>query len=100
MKKKILDVLNTTAGQLIFALVSGCGYFMILLRVIIEWSRGSALLAAYFSPLIICGAAIVIIKLIKQAREAENDGAIIKLFALHVILVIIGILFLAAGFVK
>lgn len=96
MNKKILNVLNTTAGQLIFALFSGCGYFMIMLKFITGASNGSAFLAYSFSPLIICGAALVIIKLMKQARENENPAAILRLFWVHIAVIAVGIVFLAA----
>ena len=93
MKKKIVDFLGKTAPQLVFALLSGCAYFMILLPVITRYSKGSAFLAFQFSPLIICGAALVIIKLMKQARANENENAIFALFVIHVLLFIMSIVF-------
>ncbi|MGM9937375.1 MAG: hypothetical protein ACI38A_08525 [Candidatus Ornithomonoglobus sp.] len=98
MNKKILNILNTTAGQLIFSLLAGGGYFMIILKFIISASNGSAFLAYSFSPLIICGAALVIVKLMKQARENENPGAIIKLFWIHIAVIAVGIVFLISAF--
>ena len=98
MNKKILDILNTTAGQLIFALLSGCGYFMVMTGFIVENSNGSALLAFFFAPVIVCGAALVIIKMMKQARENENEKSILKIFWIHIILIIIGVIFTIAGF--
>lgn len=99
MNKKILDMINTTAGQLIFALLSGLGYFMLLSGWILDFSRGIWLILMYVSPIIICGAALIIIKLIKQAREAENEKTILKIFWLHVCVILLGILFVAARFV-
>ncbi|MBR0365924.1 MAG: hypothetical protein IJH94_03885 [Clostridia bacterium] len=99
MKNKILTWLDTTAGRLIFALAAGVAYYIILLRWIIEWSRGLVIIAASVAPVIICGAAIIIIKLMKQAKEDNNDTAIFRLFILHVILFIISMAFLAAMFV-
>ena len=64
---------------------------MLLVRAIIAWSKGSILIAAYVAPLIVCGAAIIIIKLMKQAKENDNDNAIIKLFVMHALLFVIGI---------
>ncbi len=86
MNKKILNVLNTTAGQLIFALAAGFAYFMAVFKVIISWSSGQSLLAVWFAPVIVCGAAIVIIKHMKQARENENNRTILTIFWLHLIL--------------
>lgn len=99
MKKKIVDTLGKTAPQLIFALISGCAYFMILLPVIKSYSKGSPFLAVQFSPAIICGAALVLIKLMKQARENEKENTILILFVIHVLLLIMGIVFTIASFV-
>ena len=97
MNKKILDLVGRTAGQLVFALLCGLGYFMVMSGLIVTNSNGSGLLAFFFAPAIICGAALVIIKLMKQARENENEGAILKIFYLHLVLVIIGIVFVLAA---
>ena len=96
MKNKILKFLDTTAGRLIFALAAGAAYYIILLHWIIEWSRGMALIAAFAAPVIICGAAIIIIKLMNQAKEDNNDTAIFRLFIIHAILFVISMAFLAA----
>ena len=98
MNKKILDIINTTAGQLIFALLSGLGYFMLISGWVIDFSKGSWLILMYIAPLVICGAAIVIIKLIKQSREAENVKTILKIFWLHVVVLLLGIVFTIANF--
>lgn len=87
-------MITTTAGRLIFSLLAGAGYFMILLRFIIDMSNGSGFLAFLFAPLIICGAALILVKLIKQAEELENDTAIIKLFWLHTAVFAVGVVFL------
>ena len=99
MNKKILDVINTTAGQLIFALLAGLGFFLVLSGFMVENSGGNMLLAFFFAPAIICGAALVIIKMIKQARENENFGSILKIFWIHLVLLVIGIIFFIAGLV-
>ena len=99
MNKKILSLINTTAGQFIFALLSGLGYFMLISGWVIDFSKGSWLILMYIAPLVICGAAIVIIKLIKQAREAENENTILKIFWLHVAVLLLGIVFTIANFI-
>ena len=99
MNKKILNLINTTAGQLIFVLLSGLGYFMLISGWVIDFSKGSWLMLLYIAPLVICGAAIVIIKLIKQAREAENEKTILKIFWLHTVVFLLGIIFAIANFI-
>ena len=98
MNDKILKTLTTTAGRLIFALLAGLGYFMVILRFMIEWSSGNSLLAFFFAPLIICGAALVLVKLMRHAEDAENPSAIIRLFWAHVVLFAIGIVFAVSMF--
>lgn len=96
MNKNILNFLNTTAGQFVFALLAGLGYFMLVGGWIIDFSNGQWLMLLYLAPIIICGAALVIIKLMKSAREAENNGAILKIFWLHTAVILMGIVFVIA----
>ena len=98
MNKKILNILNTTVGQLIFALLSGLGYFMLVGGWIMDFSKGEWLMLLYLAPIIICGAALVIVKLIKAARDAENNGTILRIFWLHIAVIILGIVFATANF--
>lgn len=99
MQKKILSLINTTAGQLIFSLLSGLGYFLIISGWILDLSRGMWLILLYIAPIIICGGAIIIIKLIKQAREVENEKNILRIFWLHIAVIIIGVIFAIANFI-
>ena len=99
MNKKILNMINTTAGQLIFALLSGVGYFMLVCGWILDFSRGMWLMPLYLAPIIICGAALIIIKLIKAASESENETTILKIFWLHIAVIVLGVLFTIASFV-
>ena len=98
MQKKILNLINTTAGQLIFSLLSGLGYFLIISGWVLDLSRGIWLILMYVAPIVICGAALVIIKLIKQAREAENEKNILRIFWLHIAVIVIGIVFAIINF--
>lgn len=98
MQKKILGLINTPAGQLIFSLLSGLGYFLIISGWILDLSRGIWLILMYVAPIVICGAALVIIKLIKQAREAENEKNILRIFWLHIAVIVIGIVFAIINF--
>ena len=98
MQKKILSLINTTAGQLIFSLLSGLGYFLIISGWVLDLSRGIWLILMYVAPIVICGAALVIIKLIKQAREAENEKNILRIFWLHIAVIVIGIVFAIINF--
>ena len=96
MNKKILALLNTTAGQLVFALLSGFGYIGLMGGTIVRYSRGMWIILLFFAPVVICGAALIIIKQFKNARDNETEGAILRSFWLHVYVIILGLLFTIA----
>lgn len=98
LNDRILKLINTTWGQLGYALLAGLGYFALVAGVILDLSRGMWLILMYVAPLIVCGAALVIIKLIKQARENENDGAILRIFWVHIAVIALGIVFAVSLF--
>lgn len=99
LNNKILKFLNTTVGQLAFALLAGFGYLALIAGFVLELSRGIWLMLIYISPIVVCGAALVIIKLMKQARECENNSSILKLFWIHIAVIVIGFVFAIALFV-
>ncbi len=99
MKDKILAFLCTTGGQLGFALLSGLGYLALIANFVIEASRGMLLMLLFLAPVVVCGTALVIIKLMKQARENENDASILRLFWLHTVVILLAIVFTIALFV-
>ena len=96
MDKKIYNTLNTIAGRLTFSLLSGLGYFMLLAGLILELSRGMWLMLLYLAPVIICGGALVVIKLLKQAQEHRNRSTVRKIFWLHIAVILIGAVFIIA----
>lgn len=99
MNNKILSFLNTTGGQLGFALLSGFGYLALISGFVIEASRGMWLILLYIAPMVVCGVALVIVKLMKQARENKNNVSILKLFWIHIAVIALGIFFAIALFV-
>ena len=99
MNNQILKLLKNTWGLLIFALLAGGAYFVIVLRfVIMNTNNGSGLLAYFFAPAVICGAALILIKIIKQCIEEGRSGAAIILFWLHILLMAMSIIFLITIF--
>ena len=90
MKNTILKLLQNTWGLLIFALLSGCAYYAVILKFILaNTERGGVLLGFFFLPLIICGAALVLVKIIKQCMENGRESGAVALFWLHVLFIII-----------
>lgn len=95
MIKNILKLLSNTAARLIFALLCGGAYYIIALRFIIaHTSAGGGLLGFFFLPAIVCGMALVIVKILKTQEEQGNTGVILAVFLSHIILILISIAFL------
>jgi hypothetical protein len=94
MKNSIINLLKNTWGLLIFALLSGCAYYVIVLKFILKFTKtGGGLLGFFFLPAIVCGAALVLIKLIKQFFENGREGSVLALFWLHVVFILMSIVF-------
>lgn len=90
MKSKIISLLKNTWGLLIFALISGCAYYAVVLKFILAHTQtGGSLLGFFFAPLIICGAALVLVKIIKQCMENENEGKAVVIFWAHAVFIIV-----------
>lgn len=87
--------LDMKYGELIFGLVCGCSYFIILLNFIFAntYDAGS-LLALFLAPLIICGIALVFIKIIRNWRNNEQYKLINSFIILHLFVLIIAVIFL------
>ena len=99
MNNKILQLLQNTWGLLIFALLSGCAYYAVILKFILSHTDvGGGLLGFFFFPLIICGAALVLIKIIKQRIENGRENGAVALFWLHVVFILIAIVFAVSIF--
>lgn len=99
MNNKILNLLKSTAGALGFSLFCGLAYFFLVMYFVMSTTVQGALLLFFVGPAVICGAALVVIKLIKQNFEKENHGANLRLFYLHIVLFIISVFFAVAAFV-
>ncbi|MBO5060167.1 MAG: hypothetical protein J6C82_04565 [Clostridia bacterium] len=88
-------IFDTKYGSLIFALLSGCAYFIIVLDFIMKYTENSgALLGFFFFPAIICGMGLVLLKAIKRLRDEEAFGKINMLVYAHIVLFLISLVFL------
>ena len=100
MKNGVIKLLKNTWGLLIFALLSGCAYYAVILKFILSnTTAGGELLGFFFLPLIICGAALILIKIIKQCMENEREGGAVALFWLHVVFIIMAAVYAVTMFV-
>lgn len=93
LNNKIINLLNTTVGSLVFVLLSGIGYFLILAKFFLDLASKNALILYFFCPAIIFGSALILLKLLKQKQENKDSSAILKLFYMHIIIICIGIIF-------
>ena len=100
MNNQILKLLENTWGLLIFALICGAAYFVIVLRfVLMNTNNGSGLIAYFFAPAVICGAALLIVKIIKQCLSDGRTGAALALFWAHAAFIVMNV-FILAGILK
>ncbi len=101
MNDQILRLLKNTWGLLIFALLSGGAYFVIVLRfVIMNTNNGSGLIAYFFAPAVICGAALIIVKIVKQCLSDGRTGAALALFWAHAAFIAMSAVILTGIFIN
>lgn len=99
MKNNIIKLLQNTWGLLVFALLSGCAYFAVIQRfIIMNTTVGGTMLGFFFLPLIVCGAALVLVKVIKQCMENGDEGKAVAIFWAHVAFMIIAAVFTVSIF--
>ena len=85
--------LKSKYGLLIFSLVCGVAYF-ILVMMLIANIQYSYLLGIFFFPTVICGAALCIYKTIKNMQETSEIGRIKSLIILHIFVILLAVSFL------
>ncbi len=89
--KGIGKLLEKKYGELIFGLLGGVAYFLIVLRFVLDnTNTGGGLLGFFFAPLIICFPAILLIKFSRDLREKERFSAVNWLIIAHLVLLLIG----------
>ncbi|MDD6214997.1 MAG: hypothetical protein PUB42_07430 [Firmicutes bacterium] len=93
--KGISKIIEKKFGDLIFSLICGMVYFIIALYFILNHTNtGGGFLALSFSPAIICGMALVILKTIRRLRDEEAFGKINMLIYAHILLSLVSIILL------
>ncbi len=85
-------ILNSKYGLLIFSLISGIAYF-ILIMMLISKINYAYLLGIFFFPAVVCGAALCLYKSIRNLEELEEWGKIRSLMLLHIFVVVLSIAF-------
>lgn len=86
----IKEFLKKPIPSFIFSLLCGLAYFGIACHFInMNTENGSMLLAFFFFPAIICGAALIILKAVRMYIEEDNDRKLNFLVVTHILLMII-----------
>ena len=99
MNKRVENHLKSTYGALGFSLFGGAAYFMLALTFVMNTTKHGGLFLLFVFPAVICGAALVLLKLIKQNNENENTRANAIIFYLHILLFVISVIFAVSVFV-
>ena len=98
--KDINKIFDTKYGGLIFALLSGSAYFIIILNLISNASPANGLIGFFFAPAIIFGSGLLLLKAVNKLRDEENYKKINIIVYAHIILLIISIIFLFDMIIK
>ena len=94
--KKLSELMNTKYGELIFGLIYGLSYFIISLKFIFTYTyNGAGLLALYIAPIIICGSAIIYIKLMRGWKKNEDYKKMNMVALFNSVILLISFVFLA-----
>ena len=93
--KGIGKIVNSTLGELIFSLVAGVAYFIIIMGfVVANTNAGGYMLRFFFLPAIVCGAALLLIKTIRKLKDEEGYSKINTIIYAHIVLLLISFVFL------
>ncbi len=76
-------ILTSKYGLLIFSLLGGLSYF-ILVMMLISKTNYSSLLGLFFFPAIVCGGALCLFKTIRNMEEAKEFGKIKSIMVIHI----------------
>ena len=81
-------ILNSKYGLLVFSLLSGVGYFL-LIMCLISQTPYSYLLGLFFFPTVVCAMALCIFKAVRKYQQNNDMTKIRKIIVLHIVLIII-----------
>ena len=89
-------ILKSRYGLLIFSLISGVAYFLLIMMLIAQ-VKFSYLLGLFFFPAIVCGGALCLYKTIKNLEEANEIAKIKSLMVIHIFVVLLAAAFFAVS---
>lgn len=92
---KLHKFLATKHGELISGLLCGIAYFIVVLDFIMANTHtGGQLLAMFLAPAVICGVALMFIKLIRGWLQNEQYKNINSFIVLNLVIFVISIFFI------
>lgn len=100
MNKIIINKLQKPIPRLIFALICGLAYFAIIMSVISDYTAYTGLAGLFAAPLIICGGAYLVVRLLRNAfedSETINEKSVYSTFYMNLIIIIIAVFISVAG---
>lgn len=89
--------LKTKYGLLIFSLVCGLAYYVLVMKLI-STINYSYLLGIFFFPAIVCGTALSLYKTIKNMEETQEFFKIKALMIIHIFVILLALSFLVISF--
>ena len=93
--KGIGKIVNSSLGELIFSLISGIAYFIMIMSFVVNNTKaGGLMLSFFFLPAIVCGVALLLIKTIRKLKDEESYGKINAIIYAHIVLLLISFVFL------
>lgn len=99
---KLLNFFSKKKNNLIFSLICGLAYLACATGFSLRHTanvHSGFLLAMFFSPTIICGAAVVIFKAIQSYAENQATKQFILLFVVHIFVILFGIISIIGSFI-
>lgn len=100
MTNKLIEFLNMKYSELAVSLLFGASYFAIILDFIMKnTQRAGGLLGLFVAPAVICGIALVFIKLIKRMKENEEYKKIVLFMAVNTIVLVYSVLTIALNLI-
>lgn len=100
MNKFIIEILQKPIPRLIYSLICGLAYFAIIMHVISDYTAYTGLAGIFTAPLIICGGAYLVVRLLRNAFEESeeiNKNSVYSTFYMNLIIIIIAVFVSVTG---
>ncbi len=99
MNSKITELLKKPYFLLVFSLLCGGAYLAIIAQFVGQFtntSQGAGVIIWVFFPAIVCGAALLVLKSVKNAIVEERYQTALIIFYTHLFIIAMGILIFAS----